>query len=65
MALVQETIVNGREVATEEHGEQGGFISKFYKTFISRDSGVPTSRQLIAVCEVWADKCLVLSAYYG
>ncbi len=63
--LVEETIVNGREHATDERGTQGGFISKFEKTFINRDSGVPVSRRVIAVCEVWSDKCLILTAYYG
>ena len=62
-AEIRETITDGRELATDERGQKGGDISKFYKTIVKNDTGVPISKSVVAVCEVFADRYVLLSSY--
>jgi hypothetical protein len=64
-SLVEETIVQGREITSDETGLQGGYISRFEKNIVTHAAGLPLSRQIIAVCEILPDRCVVMTAYYG
>lgn len=59
-ANVRETIVHGREIATDEAGQKGGFISKFYKSFKLADRGTKT---VVAVCEAFPDRYVLVTTY--
>ena len=56
-------VSTGREIPSEFVGEQGGFISKFYKSFVIRQNGVPITISVVAVCECFQDRYVLLSAY--
>jgi len=60
---IKETIAHGRELASEHKGQKGGYISKFYKTFVKTDTGVPMSKSVVAVCEVFDDRYVLVSCY--
>jgi hypothetical protein len=61
---LRETITNGREEPTDEQGRMGGLISRFHKNFVIRDGHGPTTKSLVAVCEVVDNKCILITAYY-
>jgi len=43
---------------------KGGFISKFYKTFTDRsDPKNPKIKFVVAVCETFEDRYILLSCY--
>ncbi len=60
---IKDVIVNGRELALDEQGQKGGFISKFYKTYVDRSSGVPMSKTVVAVCETFDDRYVLVTTY--
>ena len=62
-AEIKDTIITGRENALDEEGQKGGLISKFYKTIIDRSSGVPMNRTVVAVCETFEDRYVLVTAY--
>jgi hypothetical protein len=49
---LRETIINGREEPTDEIGTHDGYISKFNKDFVTWNNRVPTTKSLVAVCEI-------------
>lgn len=60
---IKQTVVEGSEEKTGEVGEKGGPISKFRKTFVILTNQSPSSIRVVAVCEVFADRFVLLTCY--
>jgi hypothetical protein len=62
---VRETIRVGRELPTQEIGRFGGYVSKFVKSFVDHSAGGPLTTTVVAVCEVFVDRYVVLTVYHA
>ena len=60
---IKEAIVHGREVTFAQKGQKGGDISKFYKTIVDRTATVPITKSIVAVCEVFTDRYVLVTVY--
>jgi hypothetical protein len=65
MEMVRDTIRTGIAFPSNELGESGGYISKFSKSFVEHSASSAVTKTIVAVCEIVADKCVVLTAYYA
>lgn len=59
----KDAVVNGRESPQPHKGQKGGDISKFYRTFVDRSGYAPITKSLVAVCEVFSDRHVLLNVY--
>jgi hypothetical protein len=60
---IRDSIIKGRELPFEHKGQKGGYISKFYMSFLKRDGNVTISKSVVAVCETFSDRYVVVSCY--